>query len=249
MELRDLLRVLRRRWWIWLGLPLVTLAASLLLRESPPPVYQASMRVSVGVEPRSAEEGASDPVLDAQLASEYIADTFSVIVESGEFARTVGERLEASGIPAPQGSIQGTTFTQREHRIVHITVTWGTPEGAAAIAQAVAGTLEAEGSAIIARYLQVPDAQVALLDPPSVAALGPSLRERLEIPLRVALALLAGLALALLVEYFDSRLYERAEVERLGLSVLGEIPRAPGGRGAAAGIRDRSLVPGPRSRP
>lgn len=240
MELRELLKVLRRRWWIWLGLPLVTLAASLLLRQSPPPLFQASMRVAVGVEPRSAEEGASDPVLDAQLASEYLADTFSVIVESGQFGRAVGERLIEAGIPAPIGAIRGTTFTQREHRIVHLSVTWTTLEGAQVIGRAVAETLEEEGSQIITRYLQVPDAQVVLLDAPAVTVLGPSLRQRLEIPLRVGLALLAGLALALVVEYFDTRLYQREEVERLGLAVLGEIPRQ---------ARSVGLVPGPRRRP
>lgn len=226
MELRDLLKVLRRRWWVWLGLPLVTLVASLLLRQPSPPVYQASMRVAVGVEPRPSESRASDPVLEAQLASEYIADTFSVIVESGQFAQAVGRRLEAAGIPAPQGAIRGTTFTQREHRIVHLTVTWPTVEGAQAIARAVADTMEEEGGRIIARTIQVPDARVVVLDPPRLTEVGPSLRERLEIPLRLALALVAGLALALVAEYFDTRIYEREELERLGLAVLGEIPRS-----------------------
>lgn len=230
MELRDLLKALRRRAWIWLGLPLFTLLASLLLHQPPPPVYVASLKAVVGVPPRTHELSASDPVLEAQLASEYIADTFSVILESDSFAREVGERLEPEGLPAPAGVIQATTFTQREHRVVHLTVRWPTPQGAHILARAVSATLEEEGSELIARLLGVEGARVVVVDEPRVAAAPPSLRQRLEIPLRAILALAAGLALALLAEYLDTRLYEREQVEALGLSVLGEIP-AGGPRG------------------
>jgi capsular polysaccharide biosynthesis protein len=43
--------------------------------------------------------------------------------------------------------------------------------------------------------------------------------------LRVALALAAGLALALLAEYFDPTVRDRRDVDELGLEILGAIPK------------------------
>ena len=55
--------------------------------------------------------------------------------------------------------------------------------------------------------------------------MGTGLRERLDLPLRLALAVVAGLALCFLCNYLDSNLRDRAELEELGFAVLGEIPR------------------------
>ena len=63
------------------------------------------------------------------------------------------------------------------------------------------------------------------LDTPVVNAIGGGVRNQLDLPLRVALALFAGLGLALLAHYLDPTVRERAEVERAGLSIIGEIPR------------------------
>jgi hypothetical protein len=63
------------------------------------------------------------------------------------------------------------------------------------------------------------------LDEPVVNAIAPGIRGQLDLPLRVALALLAGLGLALLAHYIDPTVRDRAELERLRLPVLGEIPK------------------------
>ena len=65
-------------------------------------------------------------------------------------------------------------------------------------------------------------------DEPVVNAITPGLRGQLDLPLRVALALLAGLGLALLAHYIDPTVRDRAELERVGLPVLGEIPKERG---------------------
>ncbi|HUW08446.1 MAG TPA: hypothetical protein VM537_01895, partial [Anaerolineae bacterium] len=61
-----------------------------------------------------------------------------------------------------------------------------------------------------------------------IAQSGPGLRERLDLPLRLILALLAGLGLSFLWHYLDTRVRERTDLEEMGLSVLGEIPRRRG---------------------
>ena len=71
-------------------------------------------------------------------------------------------------------------------------------------------------------------ATVTIIDKPFVSAVGASLRDQLDIPLRVALALLAGVALAFLFEYMDGSVRDAREAEGLGLKVIGEIPRGKG---------------------
>jgi len=51
------------------------------------------------------------------------------------------------------------------------------------------------------------------------------IRSQLDLPLRVGLALVAGIGLALLAEYLDPTVRDREEIERMGFSILGEIPK------------------------
>jgi capsular polysaccharide biosynthesis protein len=72
------------------------------------------------------------------------------------------------------------------------------------------------------------------MDQVIVGSAPPSLSSQLNLPLRLGLALAAGLALAFLVDYLDPTVRSRAELEGMGLGVLGEIPksrRAASGRG------------------
>jgi capsular polysaccharide biosynthesis protein len=54
---------------------------------------------------------------------------------------------------------------------------------------------------------------------------GRSLRDKLHLPIRLFVALVAGVALAFLWDYLDNTVRDRSEVEALGVSVLAEIPR------------------------
>jgi capsular polysaccharide biosynthesis protein len=67
--------------------------------------------------------------------------------------------------------------------------------------------------------------QVTLFDGPGVSAVPPSLTERLDLPVRLLLALLAGIALAFLLNYLDDSIRGRQELEGMGIRVLAEVPR------------------------
>ena len=70
--------------------------------------------------------------------------------------------------------------------------------------------------------------QVVTLDSPASVGIGqapPSLRSRLDIPLKIGLGFAAGLALAFAAHYLDPFLRDREEVEAMGMRVVGEIPR------------------------
>ena len=70
------------------------------------------------------------------------------------------------------------------------------------------------------------EADIRLIDPPVIGAAGRPAREQLDLPLRLILALAAGIGLVFLLHYLDDSVLDRDDLERMGLSVLGEIPRA-----------------------
>lgn len=224
MELREYWRILWRRWWLIVGLVLVVLAASLIFRPHPAPMYQATMRFTIGVAPESDSERVTmDPLYSAYLASEYIADDFTEIVKSESFAGDVTERLAAQGIVVPAGAIRGYTVAEKQHRILTMQIIWPDEAQLRAIAEAARLTLE-EDNAKYFKQLGSEGAEVFVIDSPSVVPLGISLKDRLEIPIRVLLGLLAGVGIAFLLHYLDDNVHDPAELEALGISVLGRIP-------------------------
>ena len=104
---------------------------------------------------------------------------------------------------------QGIQFTTHDH--------------SGAIANAVVEVLPAE---IARHFAQVgtDDVSASLIDPPAMGPLGASLRDKLDVPLRLALALFAGLGLAFVLHYLDSTVRKRQELEQDGILVLAEIP-------------------------
>jgi len=231
MELREYGNILRRRWWIIVGLTLVALVGSIVFQSHPASMYQATMRFTIGVPLESDSERVTmDPLYSAYLASEYIADDFTEILKSESFAQDVSERLVEQGIVVPPGAIQGFTVAEKQHRILTMRITWPDEGQLRAIAEAAKGALEEENAKYFTQ-LGSEGAEVFVIDSPTVVSLGVSLKDRLELPIRVLLGLVAGVGLAFLVDYVDDTVRDPGELEALGMSVLGQIP--------PAGWRDR----------
>jgi capsular polysaccharide biosynthesis protein len=228
MELRAYWEILRRRWWLPLALmALVAALSAVQLRpwQPPPPSYTASMRLLVGVLPAAgADVTAYDPRYYGWLTSEYLVDDFTEVVRSELFARNVSARLAGQNITVPPGVIQGSAATGQQHRIITLSFRWGDAEQLAAIAAAAAAELE-ENATFYFEQLGTGEAGVTLIDSPVVSPVGPSLRDTLEWPLRIGLALAVGVGLVFLLHYLDRSVRDRRTLEELGLSVLGEIPK------------------------
>lgn len=220
MELRRYMRILLRRWWVIVALTVLVGVFSLLTYRPPAPVYTATMRFNVGLVPQ--ELAADVYTYDhyyAWLSSEYLMDDLASAVRGGVFAQRVQARL-GEGAPSPAGAISSAT----EHRVLTVSITWGNAEELAALANAAVAVLQEEAADFVGP-IGTAKPVLRLIDPPVVVPVGPSLKARLDLPLRVALALLAGVAVAFVWDYVDPTVRERAELESLGLVVLGEIPR------------------------
>jgi capsular polysaccharide biosynthesis protein len=224
MELRQYWHIVWKRIWIPALLFGVVVVVSLALRRPPPPQYQASARVLVDVPPLEAVEGMGfDPRLTAPQATEYLVDDFSLFVSSQAVAQAVSERLADQGIRVPAGVIQSSTASEQVHRVVTVRVTWGDPDQALAILNAAIEVLSQEAPAYFGR-LGLEEPQITLFDGPGVSPVPRSLTQRLDLPVRLILALVAGVALCFLLDYLDDSIRGREELEAMDISVLAEVP-------------------------
>jgi len=234
MELREYWLILRRRWWIPVVLSLLVGVFSLIqLQPWQPkaPAYAASLRMLVGVMPATAGDAATyyDPRYYAWLTSEYLVDDFTEVVRSQLFAENVSQRLAGQNLQVPAGVIQGSAATGKQHRIITLNFTWGDKPQV----QQIAGAAAAELSEKAPEYFQqlgTNGAGVTLIDGPTVSVVGPSVRDRVELPLRVLLGFLVGVGIVFLLHYLDNSIRRADELEAIGLTVLGQIPGAKGRR-------------------
>jgi capsular polysaccharide biosynthesis protein len=160
------------------------------------------------------------------MASEYLVDELTEIVGSEAFARAVSEELANSDLDLPTSTLRGSMIADRTHRILTLHLTWEDQAQLGEIANAAAKAIR-ERSADFLGQLGTADADIRLIDPPIVLPVARSLKDKLDLPIRLFLALVAGVALAFLLDYLDDTVHDRAEVEALGLAVLGEIPPLP----------------------
>jgi protein tyrosine kinase modulator len=218
MELRQYWHIIWRRWWLIAALLFIVLIVSLVTYKQPTPVYLATMRFAIGIEgdePVSAISGEGRS--DAWLASEYLADDLSMVLTGGDFAARISQMVGFS-VPA------GTIFASREHRIMTVSITWGNRDQAQAIAEAVGAAVENGGADYFPQLAGV-EAKAVLIDGPAIGQVGRSLKDKLDLPIRLFVALVAGVALAFLWDYVDDTIRDRGEAEALGVAILGEIPQ------------------------
>lgn len=226
MELRQYMRIVLDRWWLPALLILIVLTISLpAMFTTQTPVLAASMRFAVGVvpEPKTGDYYAYDRYY-TWLASEYLVDDLAEIIKSASFGQAVSDTLADAGIQVPPGAIGASTQAGKLHRILTVSITWDNEAELRQIANATAQTLEAQSGRFLAQ-LGSENADVHLIDPPVVMPVGKGLREQLDLPIRLFLALAAGIALAFLLDYMDTSVRSRHELEEMGLAVLAEIPR------------------------
>lgn len=229
MELRQYGAIIRRRWWAVLIPIVIVLALGLLTRQPAPTVYTLSVGLLVDL-PDLPNPGSLmiDPRLSAPQATEYLVDDFSTFVRGSEFQRLVAARLP-DNLKDKIGQLSSSTSSQKQHRTVTLSISREAASPQAAqeempvIADAVIAALREDSPKVFARLTGEP--QLTVIDGPTVTAPPVALRERLDLPLRLLLAALAGVGLAFFLHYLDTRLYDTGQVEGLGLKVLGEIPR------------------------
>ena len=221
MELKLAARMLARRFWL-IALPVVISAAaaiaSLMGPGSGSAGYSAQIRYSAAQEFNLPQRDGD--YQDVWLASELTVNAFTDWVRSSSFRGEIRARLDADldlvslGIAADNARSIGVIYLSHADA-----------QSLQTIAEATIAVLSGSNQRYFPQ-LGGDSAQVTILEAPFVAAMPPPLTDRVGPLLRIAVGLFLGLALALLVEALDQRIHDQDDLRRLGLAVIGSVPRS-----------------------
>lgn len=220
MELREYGRIIRRWWWLLVLLPVLAGAITVATYREPPVVYGYTLQFSVSFLPAPREDMDQDPRLGAVQAAEYVADDLTLVMMGTRFAESVRQYLPEG---TPLGAITSATRADKEHRIVTVSLQSDTAENATALGSAVIQAATTDLSALLNDMWGTGELRLEVVNDSGAFPIGGGLSSQLDIPIRVGLALIAGIALAFALEYLDDSVRTRKEAERVG-QVLGEIP-------------------------
>lgn len=230
MELRSYWIILKRRWLYLLIPTLIVLVIGLITYTPPAPLYNAGVRFIVGQEPVGSASLTDEQRLANWKTSEYVVNTLADWARGGQFAELVSEGLAQKGIiVAPQAIVAGTSADSTRSMMV-LSISYSDP---AVLEQILheAGRVLIEQNDLGLPQLGGEPAHLVQLDEPIVNRVSAGIVKQLDLPFRIVLALLAGVGLALLVEYLDPTIRDRRELETMGLSVIGAIPGSGKGWG------------------
>ncbi len=222
MELRAYWQLFLRRWPLVVIPAMVVLALGLATYQSPVQAYNVGVRFLVAQPPQTDAVTIQEERYYNWLASEYIVNGLTDWVQGRAFATAVSTELAAKGVDVPAGAIQIAADNARS--MLTLSISYGDAEALAAIMEATIAVLTAQNGAALPQ-LGGETAVIMPLDEAIVVPISPGIRSQLDLPLRIVLALGAGVGLALLVEYLDPTVRTKASLEKMGLPVLGEIPK------------------------
>ena len=222
MELRQYWKFVLRRWPLMVIPAVVVLGVGLITYESAAPVYNAGVRFISGQVPGEATDISDEQRYYSWLTSEYIVNGLTDWVRGGTFATAVSQKLAEQGVNVPAGTFPVAADNTRS--MLTLSITYPDPEVLGVIMEAAMVVLTEENAGALPQ-LGGETAVLVQLDMPVVTPIAPSLRSRLELPLRVVMAVVVGVGLALLVEYLDPTIRDRDELAVLELTILGEIPK------------------------
>ncbi len=220
MELRTLLKILKRYWWLVVLPPVLVGVFTLMTYRAPAPNYTSTLRFSVGYPPDQQTMSLYDRQYPAWLTSEYIAGGLSDWAKTGDFAQAVAD---VAGGDITAGEVAGAIVSDHLRSIVVLYLNGSDPDRLATVGRAATKVLQLRNNVIFPQ--NGAGAVVTPLDGVAAAPAPPSLRARLDIPIRLALGLALGVVLAFVAWYFDPRSRDRADAEAIGLSIIAEIPK------------------------
>ena len=225
MDLRDYVRVLRRRWRVVVIAALVGLAAAALATAATTPTYEAQAKLFVSTQ---TDDNNVSGVYQGGLLAQQRVKSYVDLVQGKRVAERVVQRLNLSMSPqALRKKIDASA--PLDTVLLKVTVTDTSPAQAVRIADATADAFTE-----FVTEIEKPEAG-------GVAPVKVSVVERAEVPttpvaprtkLNLALGLLVGLAVgfggAIVREMFDTTIKDAATLaDKTGTSLLGVIGSDP----------------------
>lgn len=219
--------VLRRRWSLIL-LPMVvvllTLLPALPSTLNPPPRYSVAIRFTAAASSDvSRDSDYEDSAYVPWLASEYVVVNLPQWVTSDSFAQEVSALLAQEGMPIPFEDVRSAFVADSARSILVIYLNWDDEAEIRALATAAIEVLQTRNQTYFPQFAAHP-ATIQPIDEIRVNQVAVPLLDRFGFLFRVGIGLGAGMAVAILAEYFDQSIRRREDVRLLGVEIMGSIP-------------------------
>jgi capsular polysaccharide biosynthesis protein len=219
LSLKDVLGVLRRRFWIVFLVVVVTVSSvGLLSYVVLPPVYQADTTLIVNEHPGVAQ-GTSGVDYGQIETNRSLAVTYARIIASRAILQ---DTIDTLGLPETMGELteKTTVQVQGQTEIIAVRVTDKSAARAAIIANAIAKSFIVQLPTLVNRV-----ENVSIIDRAVPVTNQVSPRPILNMAVAFAAALMLGVLVAFLVDYFDDVVKTPDDVKKLfGLRVLAVVP-------------------------
>ena len=223
-ELTWLLGVLRRRFWLLL-LPLVISAVltapDLMGGSNAVAQFTTQLRYSAAQEMNLPQRDGD--YQDVWLASELAVNAFTDWARTSSFRAEIQTQLADEALDLAGLGIAADNA--RSIGVIHLSHYDAAALGAFADA---AITVLVNRSQAYFPQLGGEAAQVRILDAPLISAASPPLTNRFAPILRLGVGLFVGILLVMTAEFLDRKVRHQDELRRLGLTVIGQIPRHGG---------------------
>jgi capsular exopolysaccharide synthesis family protein len=225
VELKDYIRVIRKRWQIIVAVTLVVLAGAALATELSPKVYEATTQLFVST------SGSSDSsaLLSGSNFTQQRVLSYADVITTPNVLDPVIKTLQLNTTAAKLGA-QITATVPLNTVLIEVAVQDTNPRVAAQVADAVGkqftrtvADLESVSKS------QASPVKVTVVSTPTVPTTPVSPKPTRNLALGVVLGLLLGLGLALLRDLLDTTIKnERDCAEVTGATVIGGIAFDPG---------------------
>jgi polysaccharide biosynthesis transport protein len=218
MELRDYLRILRKRAWLITVTTVLCIATALATSVATTPVYQGTAKLLVVAKIDPA--GGTSSALEGALLSQQLVKSFAQIIESRATAEAA-LRLDPQPLTARQLQARTNAEPVNETLLINLAVEDTDPARAKRLTNSVARAF----------MMTVPNLQsgsalrVSLVEPAlkPIAPIRP--RTRLNLALALMLGMMLGVGLSFLREFLDRSIKTPEQLEgAIGAPVVGTVP-------------------------
>jgi receptor protein-tyrosine kinase len=224
MELRDHLRILRKRFWLIMVAGLLCPAAALVSSLATTPVYQGTAKLFVVA--KTDPGGGTASAYEGTLLSQQLIKSFAQILES----RTTAEAaLRLDPLPFTPRQLQALVQAEpvADTLLIDLTVEDIDPARAKRLTNNVARAFIDS----VPRMQSGATLQVSLVEPALTPTQPIRPRTRLNVALGLLLGLLLGVGVVFLQEFLDRSLKTPEELEvAAGAPVVGTIPPFKAGK-------------------
>lgn len=219
MDTQIILKTLKKRWWLLLGVFVITTAATLAFTMSQTPVYKAKATYITKLNPQITDDRGITSALDILNRQDETVGTYSQIAKSERIADLAATQLSLT--PAQQQAFTVNSRVIPGTRMLEISVLGNNPQRVHDFTMAVGEQMVKYVNSLYSTY------QLELLDPADVP--GNSISPALDFNLAIALALglLIGFGALLLSSWLTMRaspaVVNKFEASEASASVSAEL--------------------------